>query len=89
MAYSDIAIVPEDTLGADSQPDDLYRVGLAYAVGVDVEVDIVAAHKWFNLAASRGHEEARTQRSEMADMMSSDDLTIALQAAREWLKLMN
>lgn len=89
MPYSDIAIQPEDTLGAHSAADEIYRVGLAYAAGVDVDVDIVAAHKWFNLAAVRGHDEAKVQRQEMSDMMSSDELKTALQAAREWLKLMN
>lgn len=89
MAYSDSEIQPEGTLGVHSLPEDIYRVGLAYAAGIDVEVDIVAAHKWFNLAAVRGHEDAKLQRQEMADMLSSDEIKAALQAAREWLKLMN
>ena len=54
-----------------------------------MEIDLIAAHKWFNLAALRGSEEAKVQRAEMAEMMSTDELKQALQAAREWLKLMN
>ena len=89
MAYSDLPIQPEDTLGVHSNCEDIYRIGLAYAAGIEVETDIVAAHKWFNLAAARGHDEAKRQRQEMADLMSSDEVRLALQAAREWLKLMN
>ena len=32
----------------------LYNLGLAYSTGQGVAQDIVAAHKWFNLAAMRG-----------------------------------
>jgi TPR repeat protein len=56
---------------------------------MDVAVDLVAAHKWFNLAATRGHREARLCRQEMAEMMSSDDISKAQRAAREWLKKAN
>ena len=31
----------------------LYNLGLAYSTGQGVGVDMVAAHKWFNLAAAR------------------------------------
>ena len=34
--------------------DALYNLGLAYSTGQGVAQDIVAAHKWFNLAAVRG-----------------------------------
>ncbi|HAY05178.1 MAG TPA: hypothetical protein PKV67_14645 [Hyphomonas sp.] len=87
MAYSDIPVAPGVLLGAHSQPDDLYRAGLAYATGTGAEINYVEAHKWFNLAAVRGHEEARAQRQDMAEMLSSDEVKQALQAARDWLKL--
>ena len=87
MAYSDTHVEPAGLLGAHSLPEDLYRAGLAYATGTGTEINLVEAHKWFNLAAARGHEEAKQQRQEMADMLSSDEVKIALQAARDWLKL--
>lgn len=87
MAYSDTHVEPAGLLGAHSLPEDLYRAGLAYATGTGTEVNLVEAHKWFNLAAARGHEDARVQRQEMADMLSSDEVKIALQAARDWMKL--
>ncbi len=72
-----------------SAPEELYQAGLVYATGLNVEIDLIAAHKWFNLAALRGSEEAKAQRAEMAEMMSTDEVKQALQAAREWLKMMN
>jgi uncharacterized protein len=89
MPYSDLPLPPGALLGAHSQPDDLYRAGLAYATGTGAEINLIEAHKWFNLAAVRGHEDARAQRQEMADMLTSDEIKLALQAARDWLKLAN
>ena len=104
MAYSDISMVagephvaetlaapvrPEDVLTRDSDGDAIYRVGLAYANGVDVEADLIAAHKWFNLAVMRGSAEAKICRQEMADMLTGEDIRIALKSAREWLDQMN
>lgn len=92
MAYSDIQteIAPETGLSAETATgDELYRVGLAYSEGVDCEQDLVAAHKWFNLAVLKGHEDAKICREEMADMLEKEDIKAALSAARAWLQLVN
>lgn len=89
MAYSDTPVEPAALLGAHSLPDDLYRAGLAYATGTGTEINLVEAHKWFNLAAVRGHEDARFQRQEMAEMLTSAEVKIALQSARDWMRLAN
>jgi TPR repeat protein len=78
---------PGALIGAHSLPEDLYRAGLAFATGTGTEINLIEAHKWFNLAAVRGHEDARAQRQEMAEMLTSDEVKQALQAARDWLKL--
>ena len=87
MAYSDTPMEPGALIGAHSLPEDLYRAGLAYATGTGTEVNLVEAHKWFNLACVRGHEDAKAQRQEMSDMLSTDEIKLALQAARDWMKL--
>lgn len=89
MAYSDIPVEPGALIGAHSLPDDLYRAGLAFATGTGTEINLVEAHKWFNLAAVRGHEDAKAQRQDMAEMLTSAEIKMALQAARDWLKLAN
>jgi uncharacterized protein len=89
MAYSDTPMEPGALIGAHSLPEDLYRAGLAYATGTGTEVNLIEAHKWFNLAAAKGHEDAKAQRQDMAGMLTSAEIKMALEAARAWLKLAN
>jgi TPR repeat protein len=65
--------------------DALYQLGLMYCVGRDVDVDLVQAHKWFNLAALRGNEEAKRYRGEISKEMSKPDIALAQKLAREWI----
>jgi len=87
MPYSDMPLAPGDLLDAGASAEDLYQAGLACAAGIDTDTDLVAAHKAFNLAAARGHEAAREQRQQMAELLSTDEVKLALSAARDWLKL--
>ncbi len=48
-------------------------------------MDLVEAHKWFNLAAVRGSEDAKICRKDMAEQMSAHEVAAAQKAAREWL----
>jgi uncharacterized protein len=90
MAYADVRLeLPEAGVGKDASAEELYRIGLVYANGDEVAMDVRAAHKWFNLAAAKGHRDARTCRQEMADMMSPEDVTAAQRAAREWMRKAN
>ncbi|MEL6474255.1 MAG: hypothetical protein AAFQ21_09220 [Pseudomonadota bacterium] len=90
MAYSDAPMTaPCEGLTKDASCDDLYKAGIAYATGSGIEADLVAAHKWFNLAALKGSGEAKIQRKEMAELMTAAEIRQALSAAREWLNLVN
>ncbi len=89
MPYADLPIDRLSLIGAHSDAEELYRAGLACAMGEDTEMNLVEAHKWFNLAVLKGHDDAKQQRAEMAAMLSSDEVKLALQAARDWLKLAN
>ncbi len=90
MAYADIRIeAPEAFLTKDASANEFYRVALMYSEGSDVAVDLVSAHKFFNLAASRGHRDAKICRQEMAEMMSQAEVLKAQRAARDWMKKAN
>jgi TPR repeat protein len=67
--------------------DALYNLGLAYSTGQGVVVDMVAAHKWFNLAALRGVEAAKGWRNQLAGEMSTVQIAEAQRLAREWLNI--
>jgi uncharacterized protein len=66
--------------------DVLFSLGIMYSVGREVPVDLVTAHKWFNLAAAKGNAEAVRLRREIADQMSEAEIAVAQRAARDWLK---
>jgi len=66
--------------------DVLFELGMMYSVGRDVPVDLVAAHKWFNLAATKGNVEASRLRREIANQMSDVEIAAAQRAARDWLR---
>lgn len=67
--------------------DILFRLGMMYSTGRTVEPNLVDAHKWFNIAALKGHPGASRYRQEIACEMSSTEIADAQRAAREWLNL--
>jgi TPR repeat protein len=73
--------------GAAGKSDALFELGLRYCAGRDVALDLVEAHKWFNIAAMRGNSEAMRYRAELAREMSKAEVARAQRLAREWLAL--
>ena len=67
-------------------PDALFHLGLIYSTGRDREPDLVAAHKWFNLAAMQGNGAAREYRFDISQEMSADEISEAQRRAREWIQ---
>ena len=65
--------------------DTLFERGLYWASGRSGVVDLVAAHKWFNLAALKGRVDAILLRREIADMMSDEEIALAQRDARAWM----
>ncbi|MDU6376707.1 MAG: hypothetical protein E6575_21925, partial [Bradyrhizobium sp.] len=62
--------------------DVLFELGMLYASGRDGIVDLIAAHKWFNLAALKGRVDAVAMRREVAEQMSDADIAAAQREAR-------
>ncbi|HNR75819.1 MAG TPA: hypothetical protein PKM48_01725 [Parvularculaceae bacterium] len=66
--------------------EEMYRLGLEASVGGDdAALDLVTAHKWFNLAAMMGNIEARAYRAELAQEMTPEEVAEAQRLAREYL----
>lgn len=66
--------------------DALLDLGFAYSTGTrGYPMDLVSAHKWFNLAALSGSEEAQHCRADIADQMTGREIGQAQRAARTWL----
>ncbi|MBA3675964.1 MAG: hypothetical protein H0W74_00990 [Sphingosinicella sp.] len=71
---------------ADGDADALYELGVAYSTGAEgADVDLIEAHKWFNLAALGGDSRGQESRAELADYMSAREIAEAQRQARAWL----
>ncbi len=86
MARIDFGDMNTAALGEAPVGDSFYELGMMYSIGRSVPVDYVTAHKWFNLAAMRGNQDAIRLRREIADQMSETEIAAAQRAARAWLK---
>lgn len=79
-----VTAVVADTV-VQSQEQDFFQLGLEASSGHDGPVDLIAAHKWFNLAAARGHRQALDYRRELSREMTAADIARAQREAREFL----
>ncbi|MGK6324477.1 hypothetical protein ACMGDM_15530 [Sphingomonas sp. DT-51] len=63
-----------------------YDLGVAYSTGTcGAALDLTTAHKWFNLAAVGGHEDAAAARAEIAEDMTAREIATAQRVARDLL----
>jgi TPR repeat protein len=74
-------------MGTNAQADILFELGMMYATGRDCDTDLVAAHKWFNIAAIKGSARAAELRAELSATMSKPEIAQALREAREWMTM--
>ena len=66
--------------------DALLDLGFAHSTGAQgQEIDLVSAHKWFNLAALKGRADAISLRREVAELMSDIEIATAQREARAWI----
>ena len=70
---------------ATAIPDVLFERGLYWSSGRSGVVNLVAAHKWFNLAALKGRSDAIRMRREVAELMSEAEIAAAQREARDWI----
>ena len=63
-------------------------LGMAYSTGGGgVGVDLIEAHKWFNLAAVGGMVHAQECRAEISEDMTAREIAEAQRQARAWLQM--
>lgn len=87
MARFEIQNTEYATMGGETRADTFCEMGLMYATGRGCAVDLVAAHKWLNIAAIKGSDRAAELRADLAQTMSKAELAAALRAAREWMTM--
>jgi TPR repeat protein len=88
MSMKSAAFLMESYLmdAARGDADALYELGVAYSTGINgLEVDLIEAHKWFNLAALNGSSLGQQCRAEIAEEMTAREIAEAQRQARAWL----
>lgn len=74
---------------ADAERGDveaLYELGVSYSTGRGgAAVDLIEAHKWFNLAALNGCTRGQQCRAEISVEMTAREIAEAQRQARSWL----
>ncbi len=72
---------------ARGNADACFDLGVVYSSGAEgVDIDLVEAHKWFNIAAMTGSDAAQACRAEIAEDMTAREIIDAQKAARAWLR---
>lgn len=72
---------------ARGDADACYELGVVYSSGTaGTAIDMIEAHKWFNLAAMSGSDVAKACRADLAGEMEPGQIAAAQKAARAWLR---
>ena len=85
MFQGTIDISAAMAIEATANGDALFDLGVLYSSGRNGLIDLVAAHKWFNLAALKGRVDAISLRQEVAGQMSAAEVAAAQREARAWI----
>jgi hypothetical protein len=85
MFQGQIDIAAATPVESSAIQDVLFERGLYWASGRSGFVDLIAAHKWFNLAALKGRTDAAEMRREVALTMSEAEIAAAQRDARAWM----
>ena len=68
--------------------DACFELGVSFSAGADgCPLDLIAAHKWFNIAALGGNHRAMECRAEIAEDMTAREIIEAQRQARAMLGL--
>ncbi|MEO0871154.1 MAG: hypothetical protein AAFY19_04220 [Pseudomonadota bacterium] len=85
-AAADLVVARAMAAAAKGDVSALFDLGVAFSTGSNgVASDFVEAHKWFNIAAAQGHEEAAFCRADVSDEMTAREIAEAQRRARQWL----
>lgn len=86
MIWDDINTDTE-TVSAASSADICMALAMKFCLGKGVARDNILAHTWFNIAAIKGSNSAKTYRLELSQEMTAAEIAEAQRKAREFLTL--
>ena len=87
LSSADMLVATCLAAAAQGDVSAFFDLGVAYSTGSHgVECDLIEAHKWFNLAAVAGHDDAAMCRHDVSEEMTAREIAEAQRRAREWLR---
>ena len=87
MIWDNTQTSNEDINSMTASAEACLAMGMKYCIGHGVAQNNVAAHKWFNIAAIKGNEKAKSYRLELSQEMSGSEIAEAQRQARQFLTL--
>jgi TPR repeat protein len=86
-SVADLHVARRLAAAASGNTNACFDLGVIFSTGGHcVAIDLIEAHKWFNLAATAGHEEASCCRADISEEMTAREIAEAQRRAREWLR---
>jgi TPR repeat protein len=83
---SDLAFVENLAAAAAGNVYACFELGVCFSTGSHgADCDLIEAHKWFNIAAVGGHEEAANCRADISEEMTAREIAEAQRRARQWI----
>ena len=83
-AQRDAAIAEWRASAEAGESNAMLALGRLYLRGIGLPQNYIQAHKWFNLAASRGEERAAAERDALVAQMTTQERAEAQKLALEW-----
>ena len=85
-SHEDMLVATCLAAAAQGDASAYFDLGVAFSTGSHgASIDLVEAHKWFNLAAVAGWEDAAGCRADVSDEMTAREIAEAQRRAREWI----
>ena len=83
---ADLLIAHCLSAATEGDADACFDLGVAFSTASHgVTCDLIEAHKWFNLAAVAGHDDAQMCRADIAEEMTARAIAEAQRRARQWI----
>ena len=79
--------IDNDITTMTANAESCLAMGMKYCIGHGVAQNNITAHKWFNIAAIKGSDKAKSYRLELSQEMTASEIAEAQRQARQFLTL--
>jgi uncharacterized protein len=85
MIWDTVNSAQDDISSMLASAENCLAMGMKYCIGHGVAANNITAHKWFNIAAIKGNEKAKSYRLELSQEMTASEIAEAQRQARQLL----